>query len=272
MDAKPETIFKYEPFSLRAVQNVKCHSVYFNSPSWFNDPFDCGLKPRIRDPSDVEVDAISAKMLSDATTPDKVRQLLVGLPKSQVKAQLISSAERIIEEQRDDFNNTKGVTCFSQCNDNMLMWSHYGGQHKGFCLEFDTTFEPLTKLRRVNYSADIPVVDITRFMLHDDYEHLIDLFCTKSIDWAYEREWRVLHADKGTVFTYEPNALRAIYFGAKMTKQDIDMICLVLYCQNPDVELFQGERSDSEFRIEFSSLGRASAYKPYAEAKRLGLE
>ncbi len=80
MDGKPTTIFKYEPFCLRAVQNLKCHSVYFNSPSWFNDPFDSALKPRIKDPSDVEVDAISAKMLSDSTTPENVRQLLLRLP------------------------------------------------------------------------------------------------------------------------------------------------------------------------------------------------
>ncbi len=82
---------------------------------------------------------------------------------------------------------------------------------------------------------------------------------------------RVLHAEKGTLFTYEPAALRAIYFGAKMTEQDIDMICLILHCQNPDVDLYRGERSNSEFRIEFTRVGNASDYKPYAEAKRLGL-
>ena len=271
MDGKPKTIFKYEPFSLRSVQNLKCHSVYFNSPSSFNDPFDCAFKPRVKEPTDVEIDAITAKMLSDPLTPENVRKSLAALPKPQLRLQLIRIAEGIIEEQRHDFNNTKGVTCFAERNDNMLMWSHYGGQHKGFCLEFDTTLEPLTKLRRVSYSSDIPEVDITQFMLEGDYEPLLNLFCTKSIDWAYEREWRVLHADKGTVYTYKPDALRGIYFGAKMTRQDIDMICLILHCQNPDVELHRGARSESEFRIEFSRIGNASDYKPYAEARRLGL-
>lgn len=267
MDDVPRTIFKYEPFSLRALQNLKCHSVYFGSPSSFNDPFDCALTPRIKEPSEVEINAIYTRMISNPKTPEQVKQLLLSQPKSKIREQLIQSAENIIRDQRDDFNNVKGMTCFSECNDNMLMWSHYGGQHKGFCLEFHTDFEPLTKLRKVKYSPTIPEVDMARFMIEDDYERLLDLFCTKSSDWEYEREWRALHAKAGTVFTYEAEALNSIYFGAKMTDQDIDMICLILHGQNPDVTLHRGHRSDIEFKIEFTTF----TYTPLAEAKRKGL-
>jgi len=267
MEDVPQTIFKYEPFSLRALQNLKCHSVYFGSPSSFNDPFDCALTPRIKEPSEVEVDAISARIISNPKSSEQIKQLLLFLPKSKIKEQLFQSAKNIISDQRNDFNNVKGVTCFSECNDNMLMWSHYGGQHKGFCLEFRTDFEPFTKLRQVKYSPTIPEVDMARFMIENDYEQLLNLFCTKSSDWEYEREWRAIHAKAGTIFTYDAAALKSIYFGAKMTDQDIDMICLILHGQNPDVQLHRGHRSDTKFNIEFTSF----TYTPLAEAKRKGL-
>lgn len=267
MDSIPQTIFKYEPLSLLALQNLKCHSVYFGSPSSFNDPYDCALIPRIKEPSEVEIDEISARMISNPKTPEQVKQLLLSLPKPKIRAQLIQTAENIIRDQRDNINKVKGVACFSECNDNMLMWSHYGGQHKGFCLEFRTDFEPLTKLRQVKYSQTIPEVDMAKFMIGNDYECLLDLFCTKSSDWGYEREWRALHAKAGTVFTYETESLKSIYFGAKMTDQDIDMICLILHGQNPDVTLHRGHRSDTEFKIEFTTF----TYTPLAEAKRKGL-
>lgn len=40
----------------------------------------------------------------------------------------------------------KGVCCFSEKWDDLLMWAYYADGHKGFCLEFDTNYEPFTKL------------------------------------------------------------------------------------------------------------------------------
>jgi hypothetical protein len=31
------------------------------------------------------------------------------------------------------------ITCFSEVNYNILMWSHYANNHKGICLKFKTT-------------------------------------------------------------------------------------------------------------------------------------
>jgi hypothetical protein len=147
------------------------------------------------------------------------------------------------------------------------MWSHYGGQHHGFCLEFKTDHEPFSKLKKVKYTKAIPDISVSRIMVHEDYEHILDLFCTKSSDWAYEKEWRVIHQKVGTVFTYESTALNAVYFSAKMTDQDLDMLCLILYGQNPNVKLFQGFRSTSEYKIDFKLLD----YISLRDAKSAGL-
>src|SRR3990170_8890726 len=34
--------------------------------------------------------------------------------------------------------------------DDILMWSHYSQNHTGFCLEFDTSFEPFDKVHKVS--------------------------------------------------------------------------------------------------------------------------
>ena len=178
------------------------------------------------------------------------------------------SAVSIVEDQCSDFNTNKGISCFSECNDNMLMWSHYGGQHRGFCLEFRTNYEPFNKLRSVRYCEALPELDLKQFMLEENYEHVLELFCTKSSDWSYEREWRAIHAKAGTLFSYGGEALKAIYFGAKMSGQDIDLLCLILHGQIPTVELYRGRKSTSAFKIEFEKI---DLYLPYAEAKKQGL-
>jgi hypothetical protein len=264
----PKTIFKFEPFSLRAVQNLKCNSVYFGSPAAFNDPFDCALSPPIKEPSDIELNAIAGKLVANQAIPANARDDLFRLPQAKLREMLLRCARSLVDDQCTDFNTNKGITCYSECNDNMLMWSHYGGQHRGFCLEFRTDKEPFNNLRQVTYRKTVPEIDITQFMLDGNYEHILELFCTKSIDWAYEREWRAIHAKAGTPFSYPGEALKAIYFGAKMTDQDIDMLCLILHGQIPTVELNKGRKSTSEFKIEFERL---DSYIPYAEAKRKGL-
>lgn len=54
MSDHPPTLFKYEPFSLRAVQNLKQQAIYFGSPSGFNDPFDCAHRSEIEYKIDFE--------------------------------------------------------------------------------------------------------------------------------------------------------------------------------------------------------------------------
>lgn len=264
---RPPFLYKYEPFTLLAIQNLKRHSVYFGSPSSFNDPFDCALTPRFRAPTDIEACAATATHIAKSTTPPEVKEQLQSMNMKELKEMLLSNAKSIIQEQCETINNTRGISCFSEVNDNLLMWSHYGGQHRGFCLEFNTAYEPCNKLRKVTYSTTIPEISVSRIMVDKDHEHVLDLFCTKSSDWAYEKEWRVIHQNAGTVFTYEPAALNAIYFGAKMTDQDIDMLCLILYGQNPDVKLFRGYRSPTEYKIDFKPF----TYTTLRDAKIAGM-
>lgn len=39
----------------------------------------------------------------------------------------------------------QGIACFSAKVDDLLMWSHYADGHRGFCLEFEGSYPPLSK-------------------------------------------------------------------------------------------------------------------------------
>ncbi len=268
MADRPSMVYKYESCNIQSLLNLKAQSLYFGSPRNFNDPYDCAITATVRDPSHDEVERIRKRYTNDNVFPEPMRKEFELMPFDELKRKLMGGAKKGLAEVRENFLNTKGVTCFSEVNDDLLMWGHYGGQYKGLCLGFSTVKEPFTKLRKVRYADVIPEVDIADCIASKNYETLLDdLYCTKSSFWKYEKEWRAIHSEAGTLFTYEPDVLKAIYFGPDIERQALEIVCLIVQGQNPNVQFFKGKRSETEFKVEFSNF----TYTCYAEAKREGL-
>lgn len=255
MSRIPPQLFKYEPSSEHAIENLQNHVLYFGSPSNFNDPFDCALWPQIKPPTDIEANAICARSLELGRGPfqSEMQRQFLAVETSEWRAKLMNSAETIISERRKEFCEKTGISCFSELNDNILMWSHYSSHHTGFCLEFHSGADLFTKAKRVIYSNEIPTIDLRELMLEDDFEKVLELFCTKSSDWQYEREWRVLRQEVGT-YCYSQDLLKAIYFGAKATGSTVKKICDVVKRNQLKVDLHRGRLSKSRFRIEFEQV------------------
>ena len=66
-----------------------------------------------------------------------------GMPKS---------LDNISYAKLQDLKNLSYMVCFSETNADLLMWSHYAQQHKGFCVEYD-----LQKLMPENCSLFDPI-------------------------------------------------------------------------------------------------------------------
>ncbi|MEZ8198153.1 DUF2971 domain-containing protein [Vibrio splendidus] len=90
--------------------------------------------------------------------------------------------------------NEVGVISFTENYNNLLMWSHYADEHKGIVVEFD--YEKLdyffnhklsmrNTIERVLYNRE-------RFSPLQTEVCVKDLLLTKSDDWIYEKEHRVL--------------------------------------------------------------------------------
>lgn len=263
----PTTLYKYEAFSAQSIENLKNQVIYFGSPSRFNDPYDCALFPSINKPSDVEVEKIRAYYLSKSDLTDIVRVQFVNASVDALRIMLLRIGQDVVDREVQRFISQRGVSCFSEKADNILMWSHYAGHHKGFCLEFKTSSEPFEKIRKVKYSERMPAFDLVPMLCEQNFDQVLDLFCTKSLDWKYEREWRAIHKEAGTAYTYPAGALIGVYFGPEASFTSFEIVALVLAGQNEHVKLWQGKRSKSDFSVDFDLV----TYTSHIEAKRRGL-
>ncbi|MBA4327041.1 MAG: hypothetical protein C0428_02315 [Polaromonas sp.] len=260
----PSRLYKYEPFTTHSLENLKAQSIYFGPPSGFNDPYDCAVVPNIRRPSDDEVEVIRAAYLSDPQTPSTVKAQFERTSIEKLRELLLRTARSALEEAVKAFLSRRGVTCFSERCDDLLMWSHYGGRYRGFCLEFDPTKANFGRVKKVTYSNELPLLDIVPLLASDNYEQVLSLFATKSEAWRYEAEWRAVHAEAGTLYGYPTECLTGVYFGPDMSEQALEIVCLILNGQNETVRFWKGRRSSTTFKVDFQSF----TYMSHLEAKR----
>lgn len=263
----PSCLYKYEPFTQQSLENLKAQSIYFGSPSGFNDPYDCAFLPHIRTPSDAEVESIREVYLHDPATPELARKQFEVSSTEQLREIFLREGRSVLDHAVQEFLTKRGVSCFSERNDDLLMWSHYGGRHKGFCLEFDTSHTPFEKIMKVKYSQTLPVVDIAPLLASDNYEQVLELFTTKAEAWRYECEWRAVHAEAGTLYTYSAESLTGVYFGSEISDQALEIVCLILQGQNEGVRFWRGRRNPTIFKVDFEPF----TYTSYLRAKSMGL-
>lgn len=263
----PPKLYKYEAFTTQALENLKNHSVYFASPRAFNDPYDCACFPSVKEPTDAEIHQIRQHYLQDEELTDKLRQQFQRLDVAGMRVILLRQGQNLLDNAVRDFLSKRGVACYSERNDSLLMWGHYGGRFKGFCLEFRSDHEPLTKARQVKYAHEMPQVDLVPLLCGHETDEILDIYCTKALDWHYEKEWRCIHDQAGTLYTYSAEALTGVFIGPDAAFASFEILALIVMNQNPTVQLWQGKRSMSEFSIVFEPV----TYTPHLEAKRRGL-
>lgn len=250
---KPKTLYKYEAFSTQSLQNLKSQSIYFSPPSGFNDPYDCSLDAIIKDISNEDAESFRCYYLLDSRLPIDHKEKLRNANVEQLKSSITRTIRQAINEVKCAILGSYGVSCFSECNDDLLMWGHYSDSYKGFCLAFSTDDAVFEKVMPVKYTSTIPMIDSLPIIVDRNFDQWFDLFCTKSDKWVYEKEWRLIHKSVGE-YTYLANTLKAVYFGSDMDVQSIEIVCLILAGQNLNVELYRGVRSTKEFKITFEKF------------------
>ncbi len=106
------------------------------------------------------------------------------------------SYEGLVAANLDSVSQILGLVCFSEEENNILMWSHYTDSHKGILLEFDTShpyFCENSKFTKVEYSKKRVPFDPSWSDGSPELErHCGEVLCTKNSAWDYEREWRSL--------------------------------------------------------------------------------
>ncbi|MFA0570179.1 DUF2971 domain-containing protein [Vibrio gallaecicus] len=258
----PKRIYKYEPMSIQALMNLKSEAIYFNAPSNFNDPYDCSMDVKVDAPYVDEIPRIRKFLNEELEYLEKGKEdfaQIEAMSDDEIAAMGMVMAQDFVKQKSGAIFNTKGVCCFSRANDNLLMWSHYASSGKGFCLEFDATTEPFNKVQPVKYQKEPPTLNYERVFSVDTYFWIEALFCTKSIHWSYEKEYRIFHNEVNKVAHYPSNSLTGVYFGPEVDDAFAETICLILQGQNPSVKFYRGSRSNDSYKVQFEEV----SYTPY---------
>lgn len=134
----PPTIFKYQSIDQYSLLNLRNQQIYFNSPSSFNDPYDCALRAVVAYPTNADI--IHVHQNASRYLPESLRSVdpIHSLPTKAIKDAFLAILINMLDDIRNKFLTSFGVACFCEQNDNLLMWSHYADSYKGFCLEVFT--------------------------------------------------------------------------------------------------------------------------------------
>lgn len=163
------------------------------------------------------------------------------------------------------FDNLIGILCFTETPSNLLMWAHYADSHQGFVIEFDETNSFFYNNdvfigRKVNYSSKRPSTSFTNI-------EKLDIYFSKSTEWAYEREWRMVAGLKETtktvsqdpydicLFSIPPAAIKSVIIGCRTQGSDIEKLTEMVRNnqQCAHIRLFQAELEDRTFALRIVS-------------------
>lgn len=187
------------------------HTLWFDQPKNFNDPFDCWANVKKPESKDLE------KLAATNLTPSVAKICKLGIPDFS-----LGKMKKIVDKELNEI----GVCCFSKTEKNILMWSHYCKYHQGICLEFDVLEDPtfFTLAKPINYVSAMPLYD----HLTEPNKLVEKLIQPKSKDWEYEEEVRVIKMPSdisqnggSRAFKFKPAALKKVIFGCKASDSTI---------------------------------------------------
>lgn len=155
-------------------------SLRYSQPASLNDPYEGKMD------IDHAVNLMEEILRNRFNIPDtEESKKFFSIEKAKAKVDATQKVDGI-------YNRRYGL--ISLCIDPLstLMWSHYGNEHKGFCIEFNNKKDCLDgKIKNhiygVRYSTEIP-----KLTEKTTSEHVINTIITKDYHWAYEKERRAI--------------------------------------------------------------------------------
>jgi hypothetical protein len=256
IDEKYFYFYKHVDATFGSLEIIKSGTLKFTQPKGFNDPFDCQF-------------SFDSNYFSSSKALKRNEKLFKNK---------MSPAQRVIEAHRmqklyelnpdklskvSDLGDRAFICCLNQNPLNMLMWSHYAQQHKGFLIEF--------KFKFTSEFAELYVKDFMPFPIiyKDEYPTLskgdgdlggVELvnkcFLTKSPDWSYEKEYRVIRYGKyeSEIQTYPRNLiLSSVIAGVATSEPNFEMWGSVISETSKeigrDIKLFRAEKINNQYAI-----------------------
>lgn len=221
-----DTIYKYFRFDDNFINSIRQSYLWFSKCDDFNDPFEFKLhvSSNLSDQQILEYYELMKKL-----DGGRIESLVNGNFDAFIWSYR-NFSDKFVEYFLLPFNRRVrdyGICCFSNKLTNILMWSHYSDSHKGLVLEFykdkldNSIIECNPKLRmtvidNVRYSNDFPLIEISG-NLDSTSDSIKDVVFTKSLDWKYESEVRII-SDLTKNNYFDLSCIKSIYLGCRFEK------------------------------------------------------
>lgn len=145
-----------------------------------------------------------------------------------------SFLKRVINSSKE-LNKTTRICSLSEIKDSQVMWAMYSDNYKGCCIEYDfehsieaaiDTYPVIYSDERNNNVVDILISILVRNMLDrlgkkeagPNQIQLLRLLLTKSLEWSFQKEWRVMMQDGEEKVVAPP--IKAVYLGHKVEQPE----------------------------------------------------
>jgi len=156
------------------------------------------------------------------------------------------------------------VLCFTSNEHSLLMWSHYANHHRGVLLTFDPQKSPslLQHAEPVRYTRHCPRNDGLSRTVASHLKRTVDAkiwvdntLLTKSDEWSYEQESRVLvgvneREDEGLV-SFPSETLVSIVLGCRMTEGEAKELADLASERFPDISISKAVRDPKDFKLNY---------------------
>lgn len=245
----PKKLYKYCHFDDKKynLKNLLHNVHYLNNPVNFNDPYDSRICYYFNDVLyDISKLHIENSMNLSSVIQSNILALLDNgydifqiYKKYRGNYEVMEELDFIIEDIQENIeeiyinklnkfisDNIK-ITCFSENNDNILMWAHYAKNHTGFCIEYDLTLPQFSDFVQDLYPVFYTNKPYKHFENETDlysYSFLLLTFLTKYKDWSYEKEWRFIKIRGKSSFVKMPAAPSCVYIGTKIEPENQKLI------------------------------------------------
>jgi hypothetical protein len=213
------------------IENLANYQLYFQHPREYNDPFDSVIHYYAESTIEAYIDKV---MKGSQLT----REQIIEDIENSIKDGLFKRYGDLIRQEMygKDLFPLPLTCCFSEKNDDVLMWSHYAKYHKGICLSFKakliegkphlTVNSKALRLYPMNYDLKAP----EPINLHNQIEEMGQIskfLSTKSSGWEYENEYRMFLQEEevqGNLNEFKKEELEGIIFGSKVSFYDANKI------------------------------------------------
>jgi hypothetical protein len=218
-------LYHYEKFCPKWLENtLRNEEIHCSDPAKLNDPWDCRVS------------------LNCPISEDRIRN-----SDEEVTRTVEWFSGYLTKELQQ-----RRIYCLTPDPLSTLMWSHYGGEHTGICLEFHVGNLLFVAAHGVQYRERYPAFAIARM----DSRSVMEVILTKAKCWEYEEEYRLIGSPKhpdgnplklhGDFLKLPDRSLLSVIVGCngdyKHVKAIVDMF-------TPGVRVIQVRRAPNQYNL-----------------------